>query len=88
MLRLADGAGIDRDRFIEALYAAGIGCSVHYIPLHLHPYWRDRYDLRPDRFPHSHHAYERMVSLPLYTRMTDADVDRVVAAVRSVLSIG
>ena len=88
VLRLADGAGIDRDRFIEALYAAGIGCSVHYIPLHLHPYWRDRYGLQPSQFPHSHHAYERMVSLPLYTRMTDADVDRIVAAVRSVLSIG
>ena len=44
-----DGAGglarIARDAFIEALYAAGIGCSVHYIPLHLHPYWRERYDL-------------------------------------------
>ena len=88
VLRLADNAGIDRDLFIEALYAAGIGCSVHYIPLHLHPYWRDRYGLQPGQFPHSHHAYERMVSLPLYTRMTDADVDRVVAAVRSVLRIG
>ena len=85
VLRLADGAGIDRDRFIEALYAAGIGCSVHYIPLHLHPYWRDRYDLRSGQFPHSQHAYERMVSLPLYTRMSDADVDRVVAAVRAAL---
>ena len=56
--------------------------SVHYIPLHLHPYWRDRYGLKPEQFPHSQLAYERMVSLPLYTRMTDADVDRVVASVR------
>ena len=83
--RLADGAGIHRDRFIESLYAAGIGCSVHYIPLHLHPYWRDRYGLQPGQFPHSQTAYERMVSLPLYTRMSDADVDRVVAAVRMAL---
>ena len=45
MLRLADGAGVARDRFIERLFDAGIGCSVHYIPLHLHPYWRDRYAL-------------------------------------------
>jgi dTDP-4-amino-4,6-dideoxygalactose transaminase len=85
VLRLADGARIERDRFIEALYAAGIGCSVHYIPLHLHPYWRDRYGLQAAMFPHSQRAYERMVSLPLYTRMTDADVDRVVAAVRMAL---
>ncbi len=86
VLRLADGAGIARDRFIEALFEAGIGCSVHYIPLHLHPYWRDRYQLSASQFPHSQHAFERMVSLPLYTRMTDADVQRVVAAVRHVLA--
>jgi dTDP-4-amino-4,6-dideoxygalactose transaminase len=85
VLRLADGAGIDRDRFIERLYGQGIGCSVHYIPLHLHPYWRDRYGLAPAQFPHSQRAYERMVSLPLYTRMTDGDVGRVVEAVRSAL---
>ncbi len=84
-VRLADAAGIARDRFIESLFDAGIGCSVHYIPLHLHPYWRDRYALTPAQFPHSQHAYERMVSLPLYTRMSDADVQRVVAAVRMAL---
>ncbi|MBE0550339.1 MAG: DegT/DnrJ/EryC1/StrS family aminotransferase [Rubrivivax sp.] len=85
VLRLADDAGIERDRFIERLFDAGIGCSVHYIPLHLHPYWRDRYALQPATFPHSQHAYERMLSLPIYTRMGDADVARVVAAVRGVL---
>jgi dTDP-4-amino-4,6-dideoxygalactose transaminase len=85
VLRLADDAGIERDRFIERLFELGIGCSVHYIPLHLHPYWRERYALQPAQFPHSQHAYERMLSLPLYTRMTDADVQRVVAAVRVAL---
>jgi len=85
VLRLADGAAIDRDTLIERLFADGIGCSVHYIPLHLQPYWRDRYALRPEQFPHSQQAYERMLSLPLYTRMTDADVQRVAAAVRRAL---
>ena len=85
VLRLADGAGVERGRFIERLFAAGIGCSVHYIPLHLHPYWRDRYALDPAQFPHSQHAYERMLSLPLYTRMSDNDVQRVVQAVRAAL---
>ena len=85
VLRLADVAPIGRDALIEQLFAAGIGCSVHYIPLHLQPYWRDRYALRAEQFPHSQRAYERMLSLPLYTRMTDADVARVAGAVRAAL---
>lgn len=85
VVRLADGARLQRDRFIEALYAAGIGCSVHYIPLHLQPYWRDRYTLDAAAFPHSQRAYEQMLSLPLYTRMTEADVARVAAAARQSL---
>ena len=83
VLRLADGAPIDRDTLIEHLFAAGIGCSVHYVPLHQQPYWRDRYQLTPEQFPHSQRAYERLLSLPIYTRMTNADVQRVVDAVRS-----
>ena len=85
VLRLADGASIGRDALIEQLFAAGIGCSVHYIPLHLQPYWRDRYGLRPEAFPHSQHAFERMLSLPLYTRMMEADVHRVADALRAAL---
>jgi dTDP-4-amino-4,6-dideoxygalactose transaminase len=58
---------------------------VHYIPLHLQPYWRDRYALTPAMFPQSQHAYERMLSLPIYTRMSDGDVARVVDALRGAL---
>jgi dTDP-4-amino-4,6-dideoxygalactose transaminase len=86
VLRLADEAAVGRDGLIEQLFAAGIGCSVHYIPLHLHRCWRDRYGLKPEMFPHSQHAFERMVSLPLYTRMGMADVERVVRAVRAALA--
>jgi len=85
VLRLSDAAPIGRDALIERLHAAGIGCSVHYIPLHLQPYWRDRYGLQPAMFPHSQHAYERMLSLPIYPRMGEADVARVVDALRSAL---
>jgi dTDP-4-amino-4,6-dideoxygalactose transaminase len=85
VLRLADDADIARDALIERLFDAGIGCSVHYIPLHLQPYWRERYALRPERFPHSQHVYERTLSLPLYTRMRDEDVQRVAGAVRAAL---
>jgi len=86
VLRLADEVEIGRDRFIELLFEAGIGCSVHYIPLHLQPYWRERYGLKAADFPHSQRAYERMLSLPLYTRMTEADVQRVASAVRRILA--
>ncbi|MFH7042825.1 DegT/DnrJ/EryC1/StrS family aminotransferase [Paucibacter sp. JuS9] len=84
VLRLADDLEMERDAFIEQMYARGIGCSVHYIPLHLQPYWRERYSLRPEQFPHSQKAYERMLSIPLYTAMTDADVQRVITAVREI----
>src|SRR3990167_7797776 len=86
VLRLLPTAGIARDAFIERLFALGIGCSVHYIPLHLQPYWRDRYGLRAADFPASQHAYEQMLSLPIYSRMSDADTDRVIAAVRGLLA--
>ncbi|MFN0097621.1 MAG: DegT/DnrJ/EryC1/StrS family aminotransferase [Gemmatimonadaceae bacterium] len=84
VLRLGDVA-ISRDAFIDALYAAGIGCSVHYIPLHLQPYWRDTFALRAEMFPESQRAYERMVSLPIYTKMSDEDVAHVIATVRTTL---
>ena len=86
VVRLGDDAPVSRDRFIERMFDAGIGCSVHYIPLHLQPYWRDRYNLRAAQFPHSQRAYERMVSLPLYTRMGLDDVARVAAAARAALA--
>lgn len=85
VLQLADGVNITRDAFIERLFEQGIGCSVHYIPLHLQPYWRNTYKLTPDMFPVSQKIYERTVSLPIYTRMTEADVARVVSAVRLAL---
>jgi dTDP-4-amino-4,6-dideoxygalactose transaminase len=85
VLRLADGAAVDRDTLVERLFAAGIGCSVHYIPLHRHPYWRERYGLEPTMFPASDDAYLRMLSLPIYPRMGDEDVERLVEAVRQTL---
>lgn len=84
--QLREDAQTSRDVFIERMYAQGIGCSVHYIPLHLQPYWRDHYGLTPEMFPVSQRIYEQSVSLPIYTRMTKADVDRVVGAVRMALS--
>lgn len=85
-IRLNDAAGISRDEFIQQMSARGIGCSVHFIPLHLHPYWQKAYDLQPHDFPAAWRAYERAVSLPLYTKMTDDDQTRVIEAVKDVLA--
>jgi dTDP-4-amino-4,6-dideoxygalactose transaminase len=86
VLRLSDACPLSRDQFVEALYAQGIGCSVHYIPLHLQPYWQGTYKLSKNSFPVSQKAYERMVSIPLYSKMTQAEVDRVVSAVQQTLA--
>lgn len=86
VVRLSDDAPMERDEFIQALSAEGIGTSVHFIPLHMQPFWRDRYGLTPAQFPQATRVYERTVSLPLYTRMTDADQTRVILAVRTLLS--
>jgi dTDP-4-amino-4,6-dideoxygalactose transaminase len=85
VVRLKDDVPTSRDHFVERLYAARIGCSVHYTPLHLQPYWRDRYHLDASHFPHSQHAYERMLSLPMYSRMGEAEVNRVAKAARDCL---
>ena len=85
VIRLANDAKISRNEFIEKMAEMGIGCSVHFIPLHLHPYWRDTYNLKPQDFPNALHAYERAVSLPIYTKMTDSDQERVIKAVKEIL---
>lgn len=76
---------INRDKVIELLSELGIGTSVHFIPLHLHPYWRDRYGFVPESFPNALFVYQRSISLPIYTRMSDEQVERVIEAVRNVL---
>jgi dTDP-4-amino-4,6-dideoxygalactose transaminase len=85
-LRVGEGAALARHALIERLFARGIGCSVHYIPLHQQPYWRDRYRLTASMFPHSQRVYETQLSLPIYTRMTGDDVARVVEAVTQLVS--
>lgn len=85
-IRLKEESGISRSVFIEKMAEKGIGCSVHFIPLHLHPYWRDTYKLTPDMFPVAQKIYEQEVSIPLYTKMTEEDQFRVIEAIRQVLA--
>ena len=72
---------IDRARFIDELKAENIGTTVNFIPIHYHPFFRERLGLERGAFPVTEAAYERMISLPLYPRMTDADADDVITAV-------
>ena len=75
---------IDRSEFIVQLNEAGIGTSVHYTPLHLHPFYQTYYDTQPEDFPVATANFERIISLPLYPDMSDSQVDRVVAEVRRI----
>jgi dTDP-4-amino-4,6-dideoxygalactose transaminase len=85
VVRLSPAARVSRDEVIQGLSDRGIGTSVHYVPLHRHPYWRDTYGLAPEMFPHADAAYLSMLSIPLYTAMSDASQQRVIAALHEVL---
>jgi perosamine synthetase len=79
-----DRLKIGRDQFIEALKERGVGTSVHFIPLHLHPYYRDTFGYARGDFPQASEVFERIISLPIYPRMTEADVGHVVEAVSEI----
>ena len=85
VIRILPNARATRDEVIQALSDRGIGTSVHYVPLHRHPYWRDRYQLTPAMFPQADEAYQTMLSIPLFTAMSDTDQDRVIAALHELL---
>jgi dTDP-4-amino-4,6-dideoxygalactose transaminase len=85
-IRLHPEARLARDEFIESMHERGIGCSVHYIPLHRQPFWRESLGLDDAMFPHSQRAYEQLVSLPIYSRLGEREAERVVAAVRALLA--
>jgi len=87
VVRLKEGGEDARNKLIETMFAEGIGASVHYIPLHMQPYWRDTYNLKATDFPNSQAAYEGSVSLPIYNRMTDEDVLRVVNVLRKFFGV-
>lgn len=84
-LRLRPGSPVERGEVIDRLAAAGIGTSVHFIPLHLHPYYRRLYGYAPEDLPVAAREYGREVSLPIYPDLNDDEVDRVVATLEGVL---
>jgi len=83
-LRL-EALNIDRNAFIEELTARNIGTSVHYLPVHMHPYYRDKYGYKPEDIPVAANAFTRMLSLPLHPGLSDRDVADVIQAVREIV---
>jgi len=75
---------VDRDAFIRQLQQCGISCSVHWRPLHLHPYYRTTFGWHTSDLPVASHVWERLVSLPLFSSMNSQEVAAVVQAVRRV----
>ena len=76
---------IGRNQFIEALRKENIGTSVHFIPVHLHPYYRNTYGFKRGDFPNAEYIYDRVISLPLYPKMNDKDIRDVIEAVKKIV---
>ncbi|HEV7280685.1 MAG TPA: DegT/DnrJ/EryC1/StrS family aminotransferase [Pirellulaceae bacterium] len=87
VVRLNEEAPLARDQFVERMQQAGVGCSVHFIPVHRHPYYRDKYRLKAEQFPVAERAFREIASLPLAPAHTLAQIDRVVDAVRSLVAV-
>ena len=81
-----DRLRITRNEFIESLKKENIRTSVHFIPLHLHPYYQNTFGYRPEDFPNATAVFERIISLPIYPKMTEADVQDVIQAVRKIVN--
>ena len=77
-------AGVDRGAFFTDLRAQGIGANVHYAPVYLHPFYREKFGTVPGLCPAAESAYAQILTLPVFPRMTDADADDVIAAVQRV----
>ena len=76
---------IDRDGFLDAIQSAGIGVALHYVALHLQPYYVKNFNTKPQDFPIASNYSERVISLPLYPKMSSADVERVIGTVKDLI---
>jgi dTDP-4-amino-4,6-dideoxygalactose transaminase len=85
ILLLHENLNIDRNTFIEALKAEKIGSSVHFIPIYLHPYYREKYGYKKDDFPNTQYIFEHEISLPIYSKMTQDDMMDVVLAIKKIV---
>lgn len=88
VIRLGMGSdGVDRGTVFGALRNMGIGVNVHYIPVHLHPFYRERFGTGPGQCPVAEAAYEKILSLPMFPGMSETDVETVIDAVRRAVQV-
>jgi dTDP-4-amino-4,6-dideoxygalactose transaminase len=85
-IRLNSEWPINRNDMIELMKQQNIGTSVHFIPLHVHPFYREKYSLRPEQFPVAQKAYERLVSIPLHPGLSEADISDILSAIHRIIS--
>jgi dTDP-4-amino-4,6-dideoxygalactose transaminase len=85
VIRLSD-IGISRNEVIFRLKQYGVGASVHFLPVHMQPYYRETFGYKPEDYPVAAREFERLISLPMFPLMTDADVDRVCTALEKVVA--
>ena len=76
---------IDRDGFLDAIQSTGIGVALHYVALHLQPYYVKNFNTKPQDFPIASNYSERVITLPLYPKMSSADVERVIGTVKDLI---
>ena len=82
-----DPMGIDRTVLFTSLREKGIGVNVHYIPVYVHPYYREKFDTRPGLCPNAEAAYEQIISLPMFPGMTDEDIDYVLKSIKEIIYV-
>ena len=88
MLRLnLEHLNISREQFVEELNMRNIGTSIHFIPLHLHPYYHNTFGYLPEDFPVAYQEYRREISLPIYAKMADRDIHDVITAVKDIVAV-
>ena len=86
VIRLREDSSIDRDNVMQILLDSGVQTSLHYIPIHRHPYWKNRYSLKAEAYPHAENAFKNMISIPLFTSMTDTQQNIVIKSLHEALA--
>jgi perosamine synthetase len=76
----------DRDAILKKLYAEGIGVNIHYIPVHLHPFYQNNFTTKPGLCPAAEKAYESLISLPIFPKMTEQDINTVISSIKEVFN--
>ena len=79
--------GLDRTVLFNSLREKGIAVNVHYIPVYLHPFYRDKFKTKPGLCPNAENAYEQIISLPMFPSMTDEDIDYILKSIKEIIYV-